>query len=424
MAMEHYAPRYGWSIGLGRPISGSPIWLEQMLPDMARANRWPIGGLCARSTYPFRVGVLHYYKLGFKDINDFKGMYALKVSSPDQNWISATKLIALSDIGLIVKASDDEVQVFANSLMTAESLSSVKINLVSSNNQVIYSAQTDSKGIAHIKGIKEKAPRFKVAMVSATLDKDFNFIVFDQNVVDNARYEVGGMRQNASGQQVYLYGDRNLYRPGETMYLHTIIRDEKWKNVGQVPIKLRVIAPNGKEFSAQRGVLNAQSAFDAQVDFPTATITGTYHVELYSANDILLASINVSVEEFMPDRIKLETKISKPVYLNGENLNLSATATNLFGPAAAGRNYEVSYSLSRGSFSAAAFPGYSFEVKTSNNPSFENVSRQGSTDANGKLQESFSMPATYQDQGLLVAKVFTTVFDESGRPVNPYCPVA
>jgi uncharacterized protein YfaS (alpha-2-macroglobulin family) len=49
---------------------------------------------------------------------------------------------------------------------------------------------------------------------------------------------------------------------------------------------------------------------------------------------------------------------------------------------------------------------------------FEKELRQARTNANGQATERFLLPATYQDMGLLEAKLFVTVFDENGRPVN------
>jgi alpha-2-macroglobulin len=365
-----------------------------------------------------KVGGIYYLNMGLKDNNDFKGMYAVKVSSTTENWVNASKLMSVSDLGMIIKQTEDEVYAFVNSLLTAEPVSGVTVNLVSSNNQTLYTAQTDGKGVAHFVEITKKAPKFKVAMVSALKDKDFNFVYFEQNRIENARYDVGGSRENAAGQQAFLYGDRNLYRPGETMYLNAVIRDGKWKTVGEMPVKIKITAPNGKEFTTLKATLNKQSAFSTQVEFPVSALTGNYNAEVFTANDILLASRAVSVEEFMPDRIKVEVKVAKPVFRSGENASMTATATNLFGPPAANRNYEITATLARKDFTSPDFEDYNFSVQSQNNPALSSFVRSGTTDRNGRFQESLTIPATYQDLGLLEGSFYTTVFDESGRPVN------
>jgi hypothetical protein len=361
---------------------------------------------------------IYYLNMGFRDINQFKGMYALKVSSTDESYVNATKTLSVSDIGLLVKATDNEIEVFANSIISAEPLSGVTVSLVSSNNQSVYTAETDSKGVAKFSNIKEKAPKFKIAMVSAKTKDDFNFMIFNENRVETSRYEVGGIRENVSGYQAFLYNDRDIYRPGETMYLNTVIRDAKWKTVGEIPVKVKIIAPNGKEFSTLKGNLNKQSAFATQVTFPVSGVTGTYSVEVYSANDVLLTSKSISVEEFMPDRIKTDVQLSKTTFRTGETISMTATATNLFGPPASNRNYEVTFQVGLDRFAAKDFPEYNFDVFAGREVSAMSEVRQGTTDSEGKLKESLKIPDNLQDVGILSGKVFTTVFDESGRPVN------
>ena len=53
---------------------------------------------------------------------------------------------------------------------------------------------------------------------------------------------------------------------------------------------------------------------------PTAAITGSYTLEVYTSNDVLLASKNFSVEEFVPDRIRVNTKLDKTFLRPGECL--------------------------------------------------------------------------------------------------------
>jgi uncharacterized protein YfaS (alpha-2-macroglobulin family) len=63
-----------------------------------------------------------------------------------------------------------------------------------------------------------------------------------------------------------------------------------------------------------------------------------------NGNDVLLTSKSINIEEFMPDRIKVDVT-AKEAYKTGETVNLVATATNLFGPPASNRNYEMDFSL-------------------------------------------------------------------------------
>ncbi|MBC7426019.1 MAG: alpha-2-macroglobulin family protein, partial [Bacteroidia bacterium] len=115
------------------------------------------------------------------DLNDdkkFKGVYHVMVYSDDDYYLKATKLISISDIGLIAKQSGNDILVLANSLLTAEPAGNVEISLISTNNQNVYKLRTGSDGIVKFKDLKENAPGFDIAMVTAKQGDDFKYLLF------------------------------------------------------------------------------------------------------------------------------------------------------------------------------------------------------------------------------------------------------
>ncbi|MDJ1468120.1 alpha-2-macroglobulin family protein [Xanthocytophaga flava] len=369
------------------------------------------------NTLPKGNGV-HLLNLDFAQFDDFKGIYIVKVRSDDEQYLQATQLVSISDIGFMVKETPDEVYVFANSILSAQPMTGVKVNLVSTNNQVLATGETDGDGVAKFADIRKKFPKFSIGMITGTVDKDFNYLLFSQTSVGTSRYEVGGIHENLSGYQAFIYGDRNIYRPGETINLNTVIRDGKWKSAGNIPVKVRIVLPNGKEYITQKGTLNDQGAFLTSVKLPVSAITGTYNAEVYTSNDVLLTSRSMSIEEFVPDRIKVTVKTSKPFVKSGDELMATATAVNLFGPPAANRSYEMAFNLTKKYFSAKEYPDYIFSPASEKPFRFEQDVRQGTTNDEGIAEESFTIPADFQDIGVLEGSIFTTVFDETGRPVN------
>jgi uncharacterized protein YfaS (alpha-2-macroglobulin family) len=348
----------------------------------------------------------------------FKGIYVLKVTSDDENYRSASQLLSLSDIGLIVKHTPNSVLVFANSISNVKPVSGANITLISSNNQEVYNATTDNDGVAKFPDLKTKASGFRVSMVTANKENDFNYLYFTQTEVNTSRYDVGGIRENEAGYQAYIYGERELYRPDETMNLKTLVRNNQWQPVTDLPIKMRILMPNGKEFVSKKGTLNKQGAFETSVKIPASTVTGAYTIEVYTSNDILLNAKNINVEEFVPDRIKVEAKVSKEVVKIGEELNVDGQALNLFGPPAKNRRYEMEMQLQRKYFSPEKFPEYNFALNGRNDVSYENILREGTTDEEGRFSETFEMPTNHKNIGMLEGKVYISVFDESGRKVN------
>ncbi|MEZ5013893.1 MAG: MG2 domain-containing protein [Chitinophagales bacterium] len=346
----------------------------------------------------------------------FDGFYVIKVSSTEKQWLTDAQIVSVSDIGLIAKATDDEVVVFANSIESAAPISGVKVNFISSNNQTLFTATTDKNGIAKFSGLKEALPDFDVNLITAKSGTDYNFLPFSKTQVSTSRFDVGGKRLNESDLDAFLYAERNLYRPGETMHIACVVRSYAWETPPNLPMKIKVIAPSGKIFKSIKKTLDAEGACSADFELPANAVTGTYSVQVFSPNDILIASKNISVEEFMPDRIRVSGKLQKKIFYPGDSVLLSIHADNLYGTPASNRNWESSMTLNRSWFTSKKFPGYSFNLTTGIDY-FSTLDGTGQTDKQGDAEQMYSISSGYTNIGILDGRILSTVFDESGRPV-------
>jgi len=360
--------------------------------------------------------VLH---LDFQDkIKDYNGIYVITVASKDHYWIQDSKILSISDVGLIVKAEKDNMYVFANSIKTTNALSGVKISFVSTNNQKIYTATTDAEGMAVFNSIGKIAPGFTVGLVTAKLNDEFSFVWLDQAKIETSRFDVGGRMTNATNLNAWIYAERNLYRPGETIHVSGVVRTEAWEKPGEIPVKMKLVMPNGKEFATMRKILNEQGACETMFNIPNAAPTGTYVLNMYTGNDVLLNSYNFSIEDFVPDRLKSALTIDRKEYSPGNNVIASVQADNLFGTPAANRDYQMQLNMDKATFEAKGYDDYTFEIK--NDFLFQTVFREGKTTETGHAEETFTLPVDMMDAGMLKGNIMASVFDETGRPVHRY----
>ena len=398
-----------------------------------------LGNVLTERTYTVaglrKEGGMRLLNLSFKDLEftgPMKGLYVVKVQDTERQWLQVSKLVSVSDIGLIVKQGKaGRTLVFANSIRTAKALSGVQVRFVSTNNQVIGSGTTNAAGVAVFDSTAATS-RFRLSMVTAQREADFTFLSLPNSHVETSRFDVGGLQSNAARYQAFLYGDRDLYRPGDTIQTNTVVRTESWQAPpANLPVKIRLLLPSGKEYASLRKKLSADGAFESRFILPPAVMTGLYTMEVLTGNDVLLASRTISVEEFIPDRLKVTVKAAPAVAKPGSAVTANITALNLFGPPAADRKFEVEFSLKEKYFSAKDYPNYTFSISaggakrrsyvreesTSISDRFEKTVREGTTDAAGKGAATYDVP-DYQDLGTLEGSAFATVFDESGRPVN------
>ncbi|MBC7851675.1 MAG: hypothetical protein H7Y31_18165, partial [Chitinophagaceae bacterium] len=348
---------------------------------------------------------------------DFKGIYHIKIRSLTDYWINDSRFISKSDLGLIAREGTDKLVVFANSIKTAQAVNGVNVIAYGSNNQVLGNATTNADGVAEIAYLRKEFSGFKPAMIIAKTADDFNYLPFNTTRVNTSRFEVGGKQRSSTGLDAFIYAERDIYRPGEKVNFSVILRDKTWKSPGELPVKMKFLMPNGKELKTFRKNLNAQGSLEADVDIAVSAITGSYSLEVYTSNDVLLGSKSFSIEEFVPDRIKVTTKLDKPFLVPGQSTTLAINAVNFFGPPAANKNVEFEVQVRQKPFNAKNYERFDFSINNSA-ISFEKFVGEGKTDANGNNEQTYSVPESFRNTGLLSANFYSTVFDETGRPVS------
>ena len=365
-----------------------------------------------------KYGNSRLFKLNVEDrLADFKGVYHIKVRSAQDYWISDSRFISKSDIGLIAKEGRDKVFVFANSIRTTTAIGGVNMILYGSNNQLLGMGTTNADGVAEIEYARKEFAGFRPAMVIAKTADDFNYLPLNTTQVNTSRFEVGGKRTNSTGLDAFIYAERDIYRPGEKVNFSVILRDKSWNSPGELPLKMKFLLPNGKELKSFRKTLNAEGSLADDVEISSAAITGNYSLEVYTSNDVLLATKNFNIEEFVPDRIKVTAKLDKMSLSPGQSTNLSVNAVNFFGPPAANRNYETEIQIGQKVFYPKKYGQYNFSLANQNS-FFNKIVKQGTTDANGNATETYSVPDDHRNMGILQANFYATVFDETGRPVS------
>ncbi|WBO84844.1 alpha-2-macroglobulin family protein [Hymenobacter yonginensis] len=378
---------------------------------------------------------LRLLNLNLKDLEfsgGLKGLYVIRVQDTERQWLQVSKLVAVSDIGLIVKqGKGGSTLVFANSIRNAKPLSGVELRYISTNNQVMGTGLSNHEGVARFDSTAANG-RFRLGMVMAQQGNDFTFLDLSRSRVETSRFEVGGLQTNAARYQAFLYGDRDLYRPGDTIQTNTVLRTDAWQAPPKgLPVKIRLLLPTGKEYASLQKTLNAAGSFEARFILPPAVMTGLYTLEVLTGNDVLLTSRQLSVEEFIPDRMKVTVKADRAVVKPSQSVSALITAQNLFGPPAADRKFEVEFSLKEKAFNPKGFEQFTFAINSGErrrgnygdlestpiSDRFEKTTREGTTDAAGRGTATYQVP-DYTDLGTLEGAAFTTVFDETGRPVN------
>jgi len=349
--------------------------------------------------------------------NTRKGIYLIKVQDKKKPWLQDSKLLVVSDIGMIVKKGQKNIYVFCHSLVNGTKMSGVKITFVSDNNQEINTVSTDADGMAAFEYDRSKYPGKDVVAIIAAQGNDFSFMNLADNTINMSPFDIGGKTTNNVPYDAYMYTCRDIYRPGDTINFNSIIRTFDWHTLKDVPVKFKITMPNGKQLQELKGKLDDEGSCAVSFSVPTAAMTGAYNITMYSGNDVMLKAYQFMVEDFMPQRIKVNVQTDAPQYEMGSAVKIFVQANELFGPPAANKNYQSTLDLDFTPFNSNKFSDYSFNIVRPQNISFQQMTSDGKTDDKGTATISYDLP-DQPNVGLLTGKSIVTVFDETGRPVN------
>lgn len=354
------------------------------------------------------------------------GVYLLMASPPEQteadNWVQqATQWLIVTDIGLTSMSGADGLNLFVRSLQDGEALRKVEVNLLARNNDILATTETDRDGLAHFDAglLRGEGGREAVAVTASRKDGDFAFLDLTQAAFDLSDRGVGG-RLPPGPSDLFLYFDRGVYRPGETVHLMGLLRDEAGKAMAGLPLTLKLIRPDGSE--SETIALKDAGIGSYQRDIPVSATarTGVWTVNAYlDPAGKPIASASYLVEEVVPARIEAKLTADQPAYLPGAETvpNLDLSVKYLYGALGAGLPVKAEAVVGKASDPFPQYPGYHFDLADETIDPVRTELAGTTTDENGEAQVPLfldNIPDTAQP---LSATVRIEVADVGGRSI-------
>ncbi len=357
--------------------------------------------------------------ISLKDLPEgkFKGIYLVRVDDSEHRWRNDYKLISSTDLGIIAKRSRRNLMVFVNSLSTAEPVVNAKVTVISTNNQKILTQKTDADGIVIFNNYVDLIKGFSGRLVLVEHEDDFNFIDFRKNYVETSRFDVSG-KNSYIKYNAFLYSARNLYRPGEKVYLSAILRDNNINVINKLPLKLKIVKPQGGTLETFSPKLNEQGSFEISFTLPDYAQTSTYKAILKIASGGHLATYNFFVEEFVPDKMRVTVENNKNHYKPGDSLITKVNSEYFFGAKASGLKVEEEIQLKEQSFFSLRFQDFNFSNFSLKGKSISKTILEGKTNKDGIAEIKYTIPDSIVSGGVYKGIQFISVFDPTGRTVN------
>ncbi|MFQ3248313.1 MAG: hypothetical protein ACI9O6_000115 [Glaciecola sp.] len=350
--------------------------------------------------------------------------------------VSDKLLVLVTDLGVIVKKSQDESQdIFVQSINSGKPAAGAKVELIAKNGTKLFSKLTDQAGHVTFPSAsgyeREKTPVVYVVKHQS----DVSFIPYDRYTrqINYSRFNVGGeysYNNNKEGVNAYMFTDRGIYRPGEDVNLGMIVKGKNLQNLESIPLELVIHDSQYNEVHVEKlklakfGFMDAK--FETEKNFKTGTYSASLHLVRNRKNgshyrERQVGSLSFMVEEFQPDTMSISSQIKglpNKGWTTSPKLSNEVTLSNLFGVPAQGRRISSELNLWPMAFSFEDYKGVTFYNAQAKDESSDGLSRVTEslndvrTNADG--QASVDVDLSRFTKGTYRVALLTKGFEASG----------
>ncbi|MDF2779311.1 MAG: hypothetical protein K0S90_2834, partial [Enterobacteriaceae bacterium] len=277
------------------------------------------------------------------------------------SYSNAATLFTLSNIGLSVHRYHNQLDVFTQGLENGAAGEGVEVTLLNEKGQTLAQATSDAKGHAVLNTDKE------AALLLARKDGETTLLDLTLPALDLAEFAIAG--EPGYSKQLFMFGPRDLYRPGETVILNALLRDRDGKPLPAQPVKLEVVKPDGQVVRTVVSQPQEGGLYQFTYSLDAGAPTGMWHVRA-NTGDNQSPQWRFQVEDFMPERMALNLTAQKAPLAMADSVSFDVTGRYLYGAPANGNTLQGQLFLRPLREAVPALPGFQF-----GNIAEENLSR-------------------------------------------------
>ncbi len=219
----------------------------------------------------------------------------------------ASQWIVVTDIGMTTYQGSDGLTVAARSLETALPIAGLEIGLYAKNNTPLAKLSTDEQGVARFAPglLKGKGGQAAVHLMALDSKHGFTFLQLEQAPFDLSDRGVSG-RSAPGPLDAYLYTERGIYRPGETVNLTAIVRDRIAHSAACPPMTLRVNGPDGKVLIERLLQPDPAGGYADTINLANSARSGNWTAALYADVEAKpVGQTSFEVKSFKPPRLEV-----------------------------------------------------------------------------------------------------------------------
>ncbi|MGH7070793.1 MAG: MG2 domain-containing protein [Acetobacteraceae bacterium] len=353
------------------------------------------------------------------------GLYALLAGPGDGtpfegHWAepAALQLIVRTDLAPTVWRGTNGLTVSVRGYGHARPRPGVRVALLAANNEILARAVTDQDGIAHfaaplLAGVHGMAPQELHFLAPGGY---FTLLRLGRPAFDLSDRGVSGPPPPGP-LDAFIWLDRGIYRPGETVHIMALLRDASGKPV-DVPMHLIVRRPSGQIFSDTVPPRRDDDSLYDPIALSPGAQSGAWEIDVATATDAKpIATSTFQVEAFVPPRLAVDLGQPAGPLITGKTLELPVSVRFLYGAPGSDLTGRAELRLQTDPEPFPAFKDYRFGLAEEEFNPATNLFPVPETNAKGEAVLPLELAKVPDSTHPLEAKVTVRIDDPAGRAV-------
>ncbi|MDR0507678.1 MAG: alpha-2-macroglobulin [Dysgonamonadaceae bacterium] len=317
--------------------------------------------------------------------------------------------VVMSNIGVIAKSnSDNKWWIAVSNLLDTKPVSNAEVTLYNYQLQPVAKATTDAEGFATV------TPKGKpfLLVASANGQKTYLRLVDGENN-SLSRFDVGGKEIN-KGIKGYIYGERGVWRPGDTLHISFILYDPEKRIPENHPVSFELYNARGQFHSKQILTQGVNGFYTYNVPTKDDDPTGQWNAYVKIGGTSFHKLLRI--ETIKPNRLKINLALPGGDRIDAglESATAVVTSSWLTGIVARNLKTKVEMTLTKVGTQFKGYDNYIFNNPASDFSSSELEIFNGTLDESGEVKFNFKTPKAENAPGMLNANIVCRVFEQGG----------
>lgn len=326
-----------------------------------------------------------------------------------------------SNIGLIAKLEENlTLHVVTTDIRTGQPVSDVQVRALNFQNQLLAEGNSDGSGFLTLK------PGSRPFFIEARQGKERGYLRLNQDgLLATSHFDVGGEKV-IKGIRGAIYGERGVWRPGDTIFLTFVLFDRDQVLPKEHPVALELYNPKGQLLQTLKPVKSLDTFYCFRIETDEAALTGSWKARVVIGG--MAFEQKLKIETVVPNRLKITYNPGAEKLLAGEARTGTISSQWLHGATAANLKFDVNVKFSPRPTRFDRWQDFVFDDPAREITTMEQSVASGELNEKGEASFPVKLEIEAAAPGMMDATFISRVFEAGGDfssdmltlPFHPY----